>query len=42
MDCFQNWTEQYLGQDLLGDQTEFDIDLYMTFTINELLTKLTF
>ena len=30
MDCLQTWTKQYLGLDLLGEQTEFDLDLKMT------------
>ena len=31
MDYIQTWTKEHLGQDLLGDQTEFD--LYVTLTI---------
>ena len=37
----QTLTKQLLGQDLLGDQTEFDLDLKMTLTVKIKLLNLT-
>ena len=33
MDCLHTSTKQHLGQDLLRDQTEFDLGLDVTLTI---------
>ena len=39
MDCLHTWTKQHLGQDL-WDQTEFDLDLYVTLTVKVKLLNL--
>ena len=35
-----SWPKQHLGQDLQEDQTEFDVDLKMTLTLNVKLLNL--
>ena len=38
MDCLQTCTKEHFGQDLLGDQAEFD--LYVTLTVKVKLLNL--
>ena len=40
MDCLQTWTKPHLGQKLLGPYPEFDLDLYVTLTVNVKLLNL--
>ena len=34
------WIEQHLAQDLIGDQTKFDLDLYMIWIISRIIAKI--